>query len=51
MKISEMIEHLQYTMEMNGNQELVVMTDGNRYPIIEIYTDDETELYIEGYTE
>lgn len=49
MKISKMIEELQKIMEMNGDQELVIMTDGNRYPVIEVYTDDEYELYIEGY--
>lgn len=49
MKISEMIKELAYTMSVNGDQELVIMTDGKRYPIIEVYTDDEYELYLEGY--
>ena len=49
MRISQMIEILKETMETNGDQELVIMTDGNRYPVIEVYTDDEYELYLEGY--
>ena len=49
MKISDMINELTEAMEMNGDQELVIMTDGNRYPVIEVYTDDEHELYLEGY--
>lgn len=49
MKISEMIEIFNDTMKMNGDQEVVVMVDGNRYSDIEVYTDDEKELYIEGY--
>lgn len=51
MKISEMITILEETMKENGDQELVIMTDGNRYPVIDVYTDDEYELYLEGYTD
>ena len=49
MKISEMINILKETIEINGDQELVIMVGGNRYPVIEVYTDDEYELYLEGY--
>jgi hypothetical protein len=49
MKTSEMIKILEATMETNGDQELVIMTNGNRYPVIDVYTDDEYELYLEGY--
>lgn len=51
MKISEMIKVLEETMKCNGDQQLVIMTDGNRYPVVEVYTDDEYELYLEGYTD
>lgn len=51
MKITEMIGILQETLKTNGDQELVIMTDGNRFPVIEVYTDDEYELYLEGYTD
>ena len=51
MKISEMIKELQETLKENGDQTLVIMVDGDRYPVIEVYTDDEEELYLEGYDE
>lgn len=49
MKTSEMIVALTETLAMNGDQELVIMVNGDRYADIEVYTDDEKELYIEGY--
>lgn len=51
MKTSELIAELEEAKEYNGDQELVIMVGGNRYPVIEVYTDDEEELYIEGYTD
>ena len=51
MKISEAIKELDETLKENGDQTLVIMVDGKRYPIIEIYTDDDEELYLEGYAE
>lgn len=51
MKISKMIEELNEIMKTNGDQEIIIMVEGKRFPIIEIYTDDDKELYIEGYTQ
>ena len=51
MKTSEIIEKLNEAMKTNGNQEIIIMVEGKRFPIIEVYTDDEIELYIEGYDE
>ena len=38
-------------MKTNGDQELIIMVEGKRFPIIEVYTGDDKELYIEGYTQ
>lgn len=51
MKISKMIKTLKEILKENGDQDLVIMVGGNRYPVINVYTDDECELYLEGYTE
>ena len=51
MKTSELITILNETLAYNGDQNLVIMVNGKRFAEIEVYTDDEEELYLEGYEE
>ena len=50
MKLSELIAELQDTLNINGDMDVVGMTDGIVYPYIEINCpDSESPAYIEFY--
>ena len=51
MKASELSKILAEDVKENGDRELIIMVDGYQYPVIEVYSNDEYELYLEGYTD
>lgn len=49
MKISEMIAVLKDTLSMNGDMDVVIITNGEIYDNIDFNCTDDSPLYIEGY--